>query len=472
MRRVITPFPTFPLRKREGDRWPVPPRYREARKEGSWTYKWMLLFLSFFTLLLFPGCGPRENQPFPSRPITIICPPAAGGLSDGLTRALATALQPKIGVPVVVENKPGGANAVGLTYGANARPDGYTVTYLVAELAILPHMHLSPISIDQFEPLARTNYNPAAVTVQASSPWKRLDGLILEAKSKPGSIVAGNSGTGSVWHIAATALQEAAGIQLKHVPFGGAAPAVQSLLGGHVQVVCVSLSEVQSQVEAGNLRVLALMADEREPIFPDVPTARDLGYPLNVGAWGGLGVPLKTPLEIKTRLLNACREAFQDPEFVRRMNERGVKLAWLEPEPFRAFVQSQSERNRQAIAALHLDLREGDVGHTFFPLSLGGLLGMLMAGFWVRSIRTIRVDQLHPSARFRPFLNFVPLPLLTLLYVLLLPVMGFVLSTFLFLAGASFILNRKQIWRTGLAAIAGTAILWWLFIVLLRVPLV
>jgi len=380
-------------------------------------------------------------------------------------------------VPVVVENKPGGANAVGLTYGANASPDGYTVTYLVAELAILPHMHLSPISIDQFELLARTNYNPAAVTVQASSPWKSLDEFILEAKSKPGFIAAGNSGTGSVWHIAATALQEAAGIKLKHVPFGGASPAVQALLGGHVQVVCVSLSEVQSQVEAGNLRVLALMADEREPLFPDVPTVQELGYPLNVGAWGGLGVPLKTPPEIKTRLLKAFREAFQDPEFVRRMNERGVKLAWLEPEPFRVFVQTQSERNRQAIAALNLDLREGDVGHTFFPWLLGGLIGVWVAGFWVRTMKetsSVRFPLNAGGAGMRktsPLLNLVLLPLLTFLYVLFLHVIGFVPSTFLFLAGASFVLNRKQIWRTGLAAIAGTVILWWLFIVLLRVPL-
>jgi tripartite-type tricarboxylate transporter receptor subunit TctC len=419
----------------------------------------------FTLLLLLPGCGSHEEQPFPSRPITIICPPAAGGLSDSLTRAIAAAVQPKIGVPVVVENKPGGANAVGMTYGANAQPDGYTVTYLVAELAILPHLHLSPIHIGQFEPLARTNYNPAAVTVQSGAKWKTLKDFIQEARSKPGSIAAGNSGTGSVWHIAAVALQEATGIKLKHVPFGGAAPAVQALLGGHVDVVCVSLSEVQSQVEAGNLRVLALMADEREPLFPDIPTAQELGYSLQVGAWGGLAVPLKTPPEIQTRLLNAFREAFRAPEFVKRMNERGVKLAWLEPEPFRAFVQAQSEQNRQAIAALNLDLREGDVGHNFFPLLLGILGGSLCLFRIGRNKHTVSNSQ--SEIRNPQF----AIGVLTLLYILLLPVAGFLISTVLFLAGTIFLLHREQVWLTGLTAIAGTALLWWLFFVLLKVPL-
>lgn len=419
----------------------------------------------FTFLFLLPGCGSHEEQPFPSRPVTIICPPAAGGLSDSLTRAIAAAVQPKIGVPVVVENKPGGANAVGMTYGANAQPDGYTVTYLVAELAILPHLHLSPIDIGQFEPLARTNYNPAAVTVQSGAKWKTLEDFIQEARSKSGSIAAGNSGTGSVWHIAAVALQEATGIKLKHVPFGGAAPAVQALLGGHVDVVCVSLSEVQSQVEAGNLRVLALMADEREPLFPDIPTAQELGYSLQVGAWGGLAVPLKTPPEIKTRLLNAFREAFRDPEFVKRMNERGVKLAWLEPEPFRAFVQAQSEQNRQAIAALNLDLREGDVGHNFFPLLLGILGGSLCLFRIGRNKHTVSNSQ--SGIRNPQF----AIGVLTLFYVLLLPVAGFLISTVLFLAGTIFLLHREQVWLTGLTAIAGTALLWWLFFVLLKVPL-
>lgn len=232
-----------------------------------------------------------ERQPFPSRPITIVCPPAPGGISDTLTRALAAAAQPEFGVPVVVENKPGGANAVGLNYGAHAAPDGYTVTYVVAELAILPHLGLSPISPDAFDLLARTNYNPAAVTVRADSPWRTLAQLLEDARQRPDMVRAGNSGTGSVWHLAAVALQEAGGVRFKHVPFSGAAPAVQALLGGHVDVVCVSPIEVQAHVEAGGLRVLAVLSCERDSLFPDVPCARELGYALDVGAWGGLALP-------------------------------------------------------------------------------------------------------------------------------------------------------------------------------------
>jgi tripartite-type tricarboxylate transporter receptor subunit TctC len=421
-------------------------------------------------LLLFAGCSGRENHSYPSRPITLICPPAAGGLSDGLTRALAAAVQPHLGVPMVVENKPGGANAVGMTYGANARPDGYTVTYLVAELAILPHLHLSPIHVDQFELLIRTNYNPAAVTVLSDSPWRSLDDLVLDARAHPDTIVAGNSGTGSIWHLAAVSLQKASGVRFKHVPFGGAAPAVQALLGGHVQVVCVSLSEVRSQVEAGNLRVLAVMSKQREGLFPNVPTTEELGYALDVGAWGGLAVPRKTPPVIKTRLLAAFRKAFQDPDFIKRMDERGVRLAWLEEPAFGEFIQAQSKQNRQTIAELGLDLRGGDVGHRFFPILLSGL-GVVLLLFRIPLPRPPGPRQRgrlrlwgHSTFRNR-------MPVLTLAYMICLPILGFIPSTALFLAGSSLVLKREALMRVTLMAIVGTALLWWLFVVLLKVPL-
>ncbi|MEJ5251940.1 MAG: tripartite tricarboxylate transporter substrate binding protein, partial [Armatimonadota bacterium] len=338
----------------------------------------LCLLITVFAGVLIAGCQWRGEERFPSRSITIICPPAPGGVSDTLTRALAAGAQQEFGVPVVVENKPGGANAVGLNYGAHAAPDGYTVTYVVAELAILPHLGLSPISPDDFDLLARTNYNPAAVTVRADSRWRTLNDLLADARAHPETIRAGNSGTGSIWHLAAVALQEAGGAKFKHVPFGGAAPAVQALLGGHVDVVCVSPTEVQAHVEAGKLRMLAVLTNQRDPLFPDVPCARELGYPLDIGAWGGLALPKGVPAERCQRLLEGFRKAFGRQEFRQMMAERGVRLAWLEGEEFRRFVQAQSALNRELIASMGVNLSRGDVGYLYLPRLLA-VLGVLLA---------------------------------------------------------------------------------------------
>lgn len=407
------------------------------------------------------------GKPFPNRPITIVCPPAPGGISDTLTRVLAATSQPLLGVPVIVENKPGGANAVGLTYGAHAKPDGYTVTYLVAELAILPHLNLSVVTADDFDLLARTNYNPAAVTVRADAKWKTLHELVAYAKEHPGQVRAGNSGTGSVWHLAAAALQEAAGVEFKHVPFAGAALAVQALLGGHVDVVCVSPTEVQAHVEAGKLKMLAVMAKERDPLFPKVPTAKELGYDLDMGAWGGLAVPKGTPNGVKVKLLSAFRRAFRNPKFVQMMTERGIRLAWLEGEKFAEFVKRQSEQNRKLIAALGLQLTAGDVGFQFFPRLLFAVI-VILSGILIFGLTR---GELRSEAEFS--FDFVPLRFtaLILAYIVAMKFLGFLLTTvpFLFLA----ILNlRRERWGIVLSvAFIGAIVIWFLFARLLQVPL-
>lgn len=417
------------------------------------------------------GCRPRGEGAFPSRAITIVCPPAPGGISDTLTRALAASAQPEFGVPVVVENKPGGANAVGLNYGAHAAPDGYTVTYVVAELAILPHLGLSPISPDHFDLLARTNYNPAAVTVRADSRWRTLQQLLDDARAHPETIRAGNSGTGSIWHLAAVALQEAGGAKFKHVPFSGAAPAVQALLGGHVDVVCVSPTEVQAHVEAGKLRMLAVLTTQRDPLFPDVPCARELGYPLDIGAWGGLALPRGVPPERRQKLLEGFRKAFGKREFQQMMAERGVRLAWLEGEPFRQFVETQSERNRELIASIGVHLTRGDVGYLYFPRLLVVLavgLVLVIAGANVRRARLGMPAQAEArTANWGAW----RMGALSLLFIVLLPLMGFLVASALFLLAAVLLSGQTRVWQAMVYAGIVSVGVWWLFGSVLGVPL-
>ena len=414
------------------------------------------------------GCAPRKEGTFPSRTITIVCPPAPGGISDTLTRALAASAQSEFGVPVVVENKPGGANAVGLNYGAHAAPDGYTVTYVVAELAILPHLGLSPISPDDFDLLARTNYNPAAVTVRADSRWRTLRQLLDEARTHPETIRAGNSGTGSIWHLAAVALQEAGKAKFKHVPFSGAAPAVQALLGGHVDVVCVSPTEVQAHVEAGKLRMLAVLTTRRDPLFPNVPCAHELGYPLDIGAWGGLALPKGVPPERRQRLMEGFRKAFGKREFRQLMAERGVRLAWLEGEPFRRFVEAQSALNRVLIARMGVNLTRGDIGHLYFPrllvvlaigLALAIVGGRLVFGTGERT--ELRMTNREP----------LRVGVLSLLFIILLPLLGFLTSSMLFLLAAVLLTKRSTVWQAVVYSGIVSLSVWWLFGNVLGVPL-
>lgn len=419
-------------------------------------------------LAITAGCQWRGEEKFPSRAITIICPPAPGGVSDTLTRALAASAQPEFGVPVVVENKPGGANAVGLNYGAHAVPNGYTVTYVVAELAILPHLGLSPISPDDFDLLARTNYNPAAVTVRADSRWKSLRDLLADARTHPETIRAGNSGTGSIWHLAAVALQEAGKAKFKHVPFGGAAPAVQALLGGHLDVVCVSPTEVQAHVEAGKLRMLAVLTSQRDPLFPDVPCAHELGYSIDIGAWGGLALPKGVPAERRQRLLDGLRRAFGKREFQQMMAERGVRLAWIEGEDFRRFVGAQSAHNRELIAAMGVNLTRGDVGHLYLPTLLA-VLGGLLALVTVASEKLVR-----PPAGSLPMPGVkrsVKIALFSLFLVVLLPLVGFLVASALFLLASVLSTARVKLWQAVVYTVAVSVGVWWLFEGVLGVPL-
>jgi len=425
-----------------------------------------LLTMTIAATLWVAGCSPHRQKPFPSRVITIICPPAPGGISDTLTRALAASAQQVFGVPVVVENKPGGANAIGLNYGAHASPDGYTVTYVVAELAILPHLGLSPISPADFDLLARTNYNPAAVTVRADAKWRTLRDLLRDAKANPNSIRVGNSGTGSIWHLAALALQEAAKVQFKHIPFTGAAPAVQALLGGHVDMVCVSTVEVQSHVEAKKLRILAVLTTQRDPMFPNVPCARELGYDVDIGAWGGLALPKNVPKQIRQMLLEGFRKAFKDPKFVDLMKERGVRLAWLEGDAFQQFVEFQSARNRDLITKLGMNLTRGDVGHLYFPKCLAALLMLLLAALLL-SLRW-RLTEDSPPLRVKESLKMAGL---VLSFVAILPFAGFLVSSMLFLLASVLLSGKAKIWQALIYAIAAGAGVWLLFARILGVPL-
>ncbi|MDR2390273.1 MAG: tripartite tricarboxylate transporter substrate binding protein, partial [Planctomycetota bacterium] len=243
-----------------------------------------------------------------------------GGGTDLIGRALADAMKTSFPRGIAVENRTGGGGSVGMSYGQNARPDGNIITMITVELVTLPHTGTGgDIYYDKFKPLMMVNSAYSAVTVQKSSPYNTLADLLAAAKKNP--LQVGNSGIGAIWHLAAAGLEQVAGVEFIHVPFDGAAPAITSLLGGHIDAVSVSYAEVISQIEAGELKVLAVLAPQRLASAPDVPTTKELGYDVSVGTWRGFGVPPATPPEIAAWLEKTFTDAARSPAFVKFMKD-------------------------------------------------------------------------------------------------------------------------------------------------------
>lgn len=270
----------------------------------------------------------NKKSDFPKKPITLIVPYAAGGGTDTTARALAKAAEKHLSQPIVVVNRTGGGGSVGLTEGAGAKGDGYTVTFLVAELTILPHLGLLPITYEKFKPIAQTNFDPSAITVRADAPWKSAADFLAFAKAHPGELRMGNAGTGSIWHLAAATLEKGTGAVFSHIPYEGAGPAVSALLSGFVDAVPVSPAEVKTYVEQGKLRTLAINADKPSEALPGVRTLQEeTGLQVSfTGTWRGLGVPKDTPDEITQLLAEAFIKGTEEKEFRDYMKANGLGL--------------------------------------------------------------------------------------------------------------------------------------------------
>jgi tripartite-type tricarboxylate transporter receptor subunit TctC len=287
--------------------------------------------------------GEEAAASFPTRTLTIICPYAAGGGTDLFARGLARAAERELGRTITVNNVTGGAGAIGHAAGIVARPDGYTVTAVTFELVSLPLQGLAPFTHEDFDLLMRVNMDPGALAVQADFPADTLDEFIAWVR-KRGRVQIANSGPGSSFHLASARMSEVLELPVSHIPFHGASPAITALVGGHVDAVVVGPGEMQVQVEAGNIKVLAVMSEERLDLFPDFPTFRELGHDVVMGTWRGLAVPRGTSPIIRERLTEAFLAAMNTDEFRTFARRGGLNLAFADGETFREAVRIQSEQ--------------------------------------------------------------------------------------------------------------------------------
>lgn len=291
---------------------------------------------------------------YPKSTITAICPWSPGGGTDTVLRAICSSAEKELGQTIAVSNVTGGGGATGHAAIMTAEPDGYTVGMITFELNSLPPQGLINFTYEDFDPLLRLNMDAAVLTVKADAPYNTLEEFIAYAKENPGKVTVGNSGTGSVWHLAGGLIEEKCGISLKHIPYDGAAPAVTDLAGGHIDAVTVSGAEVLAQVKAGTLKMIAIALDERDENFPEVPTFKELGYDIVFGTWRGIAVPKGTPDDIKATIVGAFTTAFESSEFQQIASDLGLGLSYQGPEDFTKFLGENAAMVKDTMTNLGL----------------------------------------------------------------------------------------------------------------------
>ncbi|WP_069383221.1 Bug family tripartite tricarboxylate transporter substrate binding protein [Halomonas caseinilytica] len=312
----------------------------------------------FFASLMMAASTVAVGDDYPSKPITLIVPWSAGGGTDAVGRQFAAGLQDELGQPVNVVNRTGGSGVVGHMAMKMAPADGYTLGLGTAEIATYQHIGTADLSYEDFTPIALLNLDYAAFTVNADSPWQNLDEALADIADSPNEYTVSGSAPGAAYHLSFAGFLDQQGIDpntVNLVPSEGAAPGLQELAAGGVDIVFSSLPEIESMRESGRVRTLAVLANEREDAFPDVPAAKEVtGDDWSHGSWRGLVAPEGLPEDIAQQLLSAAESVWNSEDFQSFMSGRGYGAVWKGPEGFEAFMAEQDSNNETIIDKLGL----------------------------------------------------------------------------------------------------------------------
>lgn len=293
--------------------------------------------------------APASTQTYPAKPIHIVVPFAPGGITDILARALGQRLTEAWGQQVVIENKPGANSQLGTEYVAKAVPDGYTLLVSADTTFVMnPHLYgkLGYDPANDFVPISGLGISPQALVVHPAVPAATVAELIALAKQKPGEINYGTFGSGSSGHLNIELLQTLTGTKFTAVHYKGAAPAITDVMGGHIQMMIVSIGLVSQGFQSGKLKVLGFGSTARIPQFPDVPTIAESGLPgYEAGSWYGLVAPKGTPRDIADKLSAETQKIFSDPDFREKFLTRSMVFSIASPpEKFAERIQVDLEK--------------------------------------------------------------------------------------------------------------------------------
>ena len=291
---------------------------------------------------------PAAAQNYPARPITLIVPWGAGGGTDATARIIGSLLEKDLGQPVNVVNRTGGSGVVGHAAIASAQPDGYTIGLATVEIGMMHWQGLTDLTSASYTPIGLVNADPAGVQVRADSPYKTVNELLAAIKANPGKFKASGTGQGGIWHLAIAGLlrdQKIDPAALPWVPSNGAAPGLQDMVAGGIEVAPVSLPEARSLIDAGKVKSLAIMNDKPSALYPNVPTLKAaLGSDWTMAAWRGIVAPKGLPAPIRDKLAESVRKVAASKEYNEFMASRGFGVIYASPDDFSKFmVKSNSE---------------------------------------------------------------------------------------------------------------------------------
>jgi tripartite-type tricarboxylate transporter receptor subunit TctC len=304
----------------------------------------------FVAVLAMSSPSAVAQEPYPTRPITIVVPFPPGGIADLTARPLAAALERALKQAVIVSNKPGAAGAVGTQSVAIARPDGYTVLIALVSISTIPEVDTlfsrpPTYTREQFAPIARLNADPPVLVVNAERPWKSFKELLDEVRARPGEVTYASSGPYGASHVPMEMLANVAGgLKMRHLPTTGGGPATTAVLGGHAALWNSPPALALPHIKAGKMRPLATFGATRLAALPEVPTLKELGYDLEYYLWTGLFAPKGVPAGALKTLRDATRQAVADPEFRTAMERAQMPIAYQDADEFRAWWDADARR--------------------------------------------------------------------------------------------------------------------------------
>jgi tripartite-type tricarboxylate transporter receptor subunit TctC len=308
------------------------------------------LVLAAFALLGVHLAAPAQT--FPAHPVKIVVGYSAGGAVDIVARSVGQAMQAGLGQPVLVDNKPGAGTNIAVKAVIDAPADGYTL--LMAANALAANMALyRPAPFDaekELVPVALVGRVPVVIAMNPNAPYASIARMLDAARAKPGSIAYATPGNGSTPHMAMELFARAAGITLQHIPYKGGAQAITDVIGGQLPLVAINALEVLPHVKAGKLKVLAVLSPARSPMFPDIPTIAESGFPgFEASVWYGLLAPAATPKPVVARLHEEVQKALKSKEVSDRMTAVGGEVSLGSAEQFGALIHSERMRYEKLV---------------------------------------------------------------------------------------------------------------------------
>jgi tripartite-type tricarboxylate transporter receptor subunit TctC len=294
-------------------------------------------------------------QAYPSKPVTIVVPFAAGGTTDILARVIGQALTKELGQSAIVDNRAGAGGNIGAALAAKAAPDGYTLfmgtvgTHAINQ-SLYKKLPFDPVK--DFAPLTRVAMVPNLLVANPGKPYKNVKELIAYAQAHPGKVNFGSSGSGSSIHLSGELFNMLAKVEMVHVPYKGSAPAVTDLLGGQIDIMFDNMPSAIQHVRSGKLRPLAVTTAKRSAELPDVPTIAEAGVPgYEATSWFGMFAPASTPAPIVARLNGALVKVLSDPDVKKKLAEQGAEPYAEKPEQFAAFIRDESAKWSKVVKA-------------------------------------------------------------------------------------------------------------------------